>query len=130
MQRLRIVLGLLLIASSTWASARPIVVSPEQLLANPTRYSGKQVSVRAYYESDGHSPTFASKANAAYRIYADFEHPLLPVRSITQVPLRRFVRVVGRFEYKDLRPTKPIRHYAHGDVETIPAGFGSMAFYN
>ena len=107
------VLGLVTVACSALAVSAggpqtAIMVPISQLLAAPAKYTGKKISTRGYYSSDGHSPVLCADATAARgtegraRIFLDLENSLIPRRSLSNVP-HGYVDVTGTFQVQEVR---------------------------
>jgi hypothetical protein len=106
-----------------------IMVPISQLLAAPARYTGKKISTRGYYSSDGHSPVLCADATAARgtegraRIFLDFENSPIPRRSLSSVQ-HGYVDVTGTFQYRKFETKTGPR-----GERVMTVGFGWMNSY-
>lgn len=120
----------LLFPSSGGGTPQGIVTVPiRELITSPEKYSGKKISTRGYYTSDGHSAVLCTDAAAARgtagrsRIFLDLEHSSVPQQSLA--PVRHgYVNVTGTFQYRKFA-TKIGKH---GERVMI-VGFGWMNTY-
>lgn len=128
------VLGLVTVACSALAVSAggpqtAIMVPISQLLAAPAKYTGKKISTRGYYSSDGHSPVLCADATAARgtegraRIFLDLENSLIPRRSLSNVP-HGYVDVTGTFQYRKFETKTGPR-----GERVMTVGFGWMNSY-
>ena len=125
----------ILIAPLASANSAPLNVTFTDLAAHPRRYSGKRVTVVAYYDIDsaGHSSYFATKPNTEF---SDLPHIFVDLpRSISAAQARAAakhrVKVVGIFQYRELKvrvvdPGGPGRP----GIEEHTLGFGWMGIYD
>src|ERR1043165_1064459 len=97
----------LLMAAVASANSAPLNVTFADLAAHPRRYSGKRVTVVAYYgiDSAGHSSYLASKPNTEFsdlpQIFVDLP-PTITAAQAREAAKHR-VKVVGIFQYRELK---------------------------
>jgi len=99
----------LVAAQATCAQPRNVTV--KELVQEPNKFSGKEISVTGYFDQrQTHSAFICSDARTARsldihdlnaRIFLDFKHEQLTNPRIKLVD-RGYAHVVGRFEYKNI----------------------------
>jgi hypothetical protein len=123
-----------LLLTSVVATAKPLDVTIDQLVAAPERFNGKQVSVTGYFDTTVHHgcdlrARRKRSDDPRQRINIVVPESAVPkVRRLTH-DFTRIVRayIVGTFQYRYVGPIKETA--VHGDpnvpkIVTIQTGFG------
>jgi hypothetical protein len=121
---------ILLVSAAAADGPAALSVSVQQLIENPAKFNGNQVSVIAYYASEHHGPYLCADAKTArqggigsWRIYPDFENSTVPREALNRVR-HGYVSVVGIFQYRNMKITKG------KEFDYIVPGFGWMNIYD
>jgi hypothetical protein len=128
-------------APAQTTSARPLRVSFAQLVASPTKFKGKKVSVVAYFDQiQSHSPFICADAYAAKTLTVGEDKPTIFInlkrQQLTDPSIkvidRGYVRIVGKFEYKniDSKVVESSKKDGGRVIVQTKTGFGWMGVFS